>query len=421
MPFTGYDPFGPFVPGGVIDVSGGGMDPSYAWSLAPGGRFPGDDYYYGEYLAGSSRGTHTGNPQYDLPDWMTRAGKPGRVLGWHERNVQSGGAGQAPHSPGYGTYQFWSGPGAAYGPVYGPTRGLVDQGRPPGTAWDGPEWKPEGTSTSKPGKGKGKGGGGGGKFVFTPYAGINHQSQFVDMQPIGWGEQATEPTRFVPGAGSSTPRPAPAPAPGPGRPGGGGQGRRGRGGSGGRGGGPGGPVGPGRPGNQGGRPGFPGGPIHPMPGEPGMRGRPTDLIGGPGALTSGFRNGIFGGVDTNYLDMGTPGGWIRDPSFGTMNTSGFPTQTVPAPRPGESFDSYMTRLHDAGFGNADIGNLVGPGGFNNESGEWQWDGWGTGPVVRGEDGYTFARQGSPAAGGITTKPDTLMSLITGWTPTALYF
>jgi hypothetical protein len=108
-------------------------------------------------------------------------------------------------------------------------------------------------------------------------------------------------------------------------------------------------------------------------------------------------------VDTNYLDYMTPG-WLRDPTAGTTNTSGFPSPTLPAPQHGENFDSYMTRLHDSGFSSDDIFSMLGGGyGFSptggnagpfkpddpNGGSDWGW-GWGTGPPTRGEYGYEFA-------------------------------
>lgn len=119
-----------------------------------------------------------------------------------------------------------------------------------------------------------------------------------------------------------------------------------------------------------------------------------------------MREGIFGGVDTNYLDFGTPG-WTRDPTTGVLNTSGFPGATPTGPQSGsldlfgtgqgvpfENFDQFITRLHDSGMTNAEISAFVGPNGFRqDDAGNWTW-GWGTGPVIRdpttGE--YLFANQ-----------------------------
>lgn len=386
MAYTGYDPYGP-----APDNSGGGLDPSLYYAISPGGRFPGDEENYREYLAAQSRGTAGGNPGYDVPDWVERFGKLGRLAGWHERNVQNGGEGQSPNQVGGYPYHFFSGPGASYGPPGGPLHGLVDQGRP-GDPWDGadrPEYVPQDT---KGGKKKG-GGGGGGSFnlVPQPYAGLSGGGSFVDWQPTHPFSGSTGPTRFVGGQGASSPATAPvtqgAPgAAGPGRGavgGGGGRGGRGRGlGSGkGKGGAKGGGKGGDKQGNL-----DPETLLEILLGPRGLR-RHDPLGPGPG-----LRESIGGGVNTNNIDMGTPG-WMRDPTAGVHNTGGMPGPTPFAPNPGDTFDSYLTRLHDAGFDSGSIGSMLGPNGFKqNDQGGWDW-GWGTGPVIRGADGYQFANQG----------------------------
>lgn len=389
MPYTGYDPFGP------DDPSGGGLDPSAYYALSPGGRFPGDTQNYLEYLAAQSRGTAGGNPDYDVPDWMTRLGRIGRMLGAHERNVQQGGEGQVPSDVGGYPYQFWSGPGAYYGPPGGPLHGLVDQGRPT-EPWDGTDHHENGTESG--GGGRHRGGGGGPKmsFSFTPYQGMAHQSSFVDWQPTAPGTGADGPTRFV---HPSVYKPS-AQIPPLGGGGGGVAGRGGNGGGGTKGAGRGGRGGRGRGGNGGGKP---------SPGKPTAAPTPADdllalLLGSRGtpnrfgaAQGPGLRGSVLGGVDVNNIDKGTPG-WQQDPTTGIANTRGMPNGTPFGPDPGESFDHYLTRLHDSGLDSDAIGSMLGPNGFRqNDAGEWEW-GWGTGPVVHGPNGYQFANQGNQRIG-----------------------
>jgi hypothetical protein len=124
------------------------------------------------------------------------------------------------------------------------------------------------------------------------------------------------------------------------------------------------------------------------------------------------------GIDTNNVDYRTPG-WMRDPTAGVLNTSGFPGATPQAPTSGapanalpgspytyapyQDIDSYSTALHNQGFTNAEIMSLLNPNGYTQDAaGNWQW-GWGMGPVVStrpGGGGYAFARQASgPSSGG----------------------
>src|SRR6185436_14426970 len=252
--------------GDPIDVSGGGADPTLYYGLAPGSPFPGSDQNY----LGYNSGTPWGSPGWAPPGWLAwmashvRGGES--LLNAHGRNVNSPGAGQDPGTgqAGY-PYQFFSGPGAPYGPANGPGHGLVDLGRPPGEIWDHPEWQPEGTSTSGEPKKKGHGGQQTGHFTFQPYAGLNYHSSFVDWQPTAPAPAPQGATRFVSGAGSSLPGGPPSAAPGGGKgPGKGGGGLGGGTGSGGPGGGQGGP-GPGKPGQ--GKPGKPGGPGTPVQGQ----------------------------------------------------------------------------------------------------------------------------------------------------------
>ncbi len=414
MPDTGESPYGVFTPGGATDVSGGGEDPSYAWSLAPGGSFPGADQNYLGYRQGDPYGNPGYKPGY-LSSLLSHT-RLGPLISGMTANAQSPGAGQAPGDPttsgGY-PYQGWSGPGAAYGPITGPTRGLIDQGRPPGTAYDGPETKPsisgEGGGTTKKGGNKRPTQ----HFSFTPYQAIQVHPQFVDWQPSNPGDPST-PTRFVSGSGSSTPAtPAPAaqkPGKGPGKPGKGGSGGKGS------------PAGPGgqAPAGTGGAGGKPGLGQPPM----GARqpvGAPATSVP-PGTSPYGtqqirardgkpdFTAGTYGGVDTNYIDYRTPS-WLRDPTTGILNTSGMPDPTPFAPDspayqqsmggPNQQFDAYVTALHDRGLGTDDIMSLVGPYGYQQDGkGGWTW-GWGSGPVVsNGPHGgnYSFASQ-APGGGG----------------------
>lgn len=406
MPDTGYDPYGTYSPGGAIDNSGGGIDPSYSNSLAPGGRFPGDDWSSLQYRQGLDNGSAYGNPDYQLPSWLTSllgGTRAGSLLARHEGNVQSPGAGQAVHDAGAaGSNHFFSGPGAAYGPGgNSPTRGLVDQGRPPGEAWDGSELRPPGgTEAGNGGKGKGHGGSQAGHFTFSPYQGIQQHAQFVDWQPTALGEQPNGPTRFVGGSGSATPRGPIAPPAGTrgtgGRaPGGGSGAGTGQGAGAGRG------LGAGGPGAS---PGAGSGPA-------GRPGQGTQDPAGPFRLSNNhepFNSSTYGGVDTNNLDYRTPG-WQRDPTTSVMYTSGFPNATPHAPTSGwdpnvvgkspiQGLDSYVTSLHDAGYSSDDIASFMGPYGYRqDDNGNWGW-GWGTGPVfANGENGgnYSFANGSGP--------------------------
>lgn len=308
--------------------------------------------------------------------------------------------------PGGYPYHFFSGPAADYGPQGGPLHGLVDQGRP--EIWDTPEHRPPGDEAG-PGQGGGRRGGGrGGNYTFTPYAGMAGGGSFVDWQPIQPGTPGPyEPTRFVPGGGGDPLSAAQPPGGRGGRRGGGAGGRGGAGGQGQRQGGGGSGAGGGQ------RPA-------PAPAQPASSpASPLDIMaqivfgGGTGGHNPGIgeasRAATHGGVDVGNLDFATPG-WTRDPTTGILNTSGFPGSTIPAPRDGESFDEYLTRLHDAGFDQATIQSLLGgqgfsPGDHNVTTGRddpWTWN-WGTGPVVRDEGGYRFARSGESAgnAGGNT--------------------
>ncbi len=56
----------------------------------------------------------------------------------------------------------------------------------------------------------------------------------------------------------------------------------------------------------------------------------------------------------------------------------------------------MDYLHGLGFGVEDLFGMLGDRGFDEDgSGNWSWKGWGSGPVVRGPNGYQFARQAAP--------------------------
>lgn len=391
MAYTGFDPFGP------QDPSGGGLDPSFYYAVSPGGRFPGDVEAYLEWRAAQSRGTAGGDPDYDnagTQNLMNKIpGAGGKFLQWLAKfhaNNQAGGEGQSPDLPGGYPYHFFSGPAAQFGPPGGPLHGLVDQGRTSGGTWD--QDRPGGDLGGND-DGKKKGGGGGGSnfgpLTLQPYQWLNHKSSFVDWQPTQPFSGSSGPTRFVQGQGSSFPsaQPPAGGTPGPGLSGGGkGKGKDGAGG------------GKGKK-NAGGKNGD-------QKTGPGQK-SPLDelmdmLFSGPGLGTRGnaqrfgapggaMREGMGAGVNPNNLDMGTPG-WMRDPTAGVNNTGGFPNPTPSAPRPGESYNDYMTRLHDQGFGTGDILSMLGPNGYRqNGAGDWEW-GWGTGPVVRDESGYHFANQ-----------------------------
>lgn len=310
----------------------------------------------------------------------------------------------------------------------------MDEGKPPGTAYDGPETRPPGGNDAGP-PAKDKGGGGHKGFDFSgayqPYQGIQSHPQFVSWQPSAPGQPVQGSTIFSGGGPSSTPAP---PAPAPGKPAKGGKGAGKGGGQGAAGNGAGGGSGAGKPGGTGRGPGQPAsGGQRPASG-PGGPTAPPFIPGAQNITPPDLRSGIFGGVDTNYLDYRTPG-WLRDPTTGTYNTSGLPNQTPFAPTgnnrggPNQAFDQYVTALHDAGFTQDDIMSLVGPYGYRlDNGGNWQW-GWGTGPVVSTGaqgGGYTFARGASGIGGttggkdGNTDKPNTADRLQQGWTPTAAY-
>ena len=394
MPFTGFDPF---EPGGPIDASGGGLDPSAYYLLSPGGRFPGDLANYLEYLASRGNG-ETANPDYKLPDWATNLpGWFGRIARAHQWNVQNNGPGTVAEPLGGYPYSFFSGPGAWYGPPGGPLHGVADQGTD--RFLDGPDAPPPG---GDPGSGGGRRGGGGGGEWNGPsglptYGGLNFTPQFLDWQPLApRATSATPPTRFVPGAGSSI-RPA---APAPGRPTGGGRQERPP-----KGATP--PPGAGRPGRGAPAP-QPAG--NPRQGAPASGSDPflawlESMLGGP--LGSDARHTPFGavlrdgyaGVDVGNIDRGTPG-WRRDPTTGVHDTSGMPLPTPRPPQSGESESGYIDYLHGLGFGVEDIFGILGDRGFHrNDDGNWNWSGWGTGPVVRGANGYEFARQTGGGSGG----------------------
>lgn len=413
MAFTGYD-----APehGGPIDMTGGGLDPSYAWALAPGGRFPGDEWAYLEYLAAKdpsqSRirdgiGPGDSDPNYNVPDWLTNhKGLISKLLSLHEKNVREHGGLMNPGNPqGAGGNSFYSGPGADYGPLTGPTRGLVDQNT--GNIFDGPDHRPEGSSDSTGGGGGRRGGGGGG--YNGPVGPMQPKQPNFHASFLGWQPSNTGAPQFTGPANPTAPI-APPRAPGPTPPPGGFQGRwrgpnRGGGGGGGQGtgghriiaSGPGGgttiDVGDG------------GGSytIADAARELGLS--PEDLAGlglGMGAFDKGHApkqdlGGInFRGYDINALGGNEPG-HLHDPSAGIYDTAGMPLPTLAARQFGESWDDYATRLHDLGFSMADIGGQSGPAGWMQG-----------GNVVRGDGGYhfgNFAGPGEDTGRGFTIAPD----------------
>lgn len=416
MPDSGQDPS---QPGGIVDASGGGLDPGAWMALSQGGHFPGDTQNYLGYL-----GSTGGQPQQMAQGGGGRAapgilgvilsllGVPfGGLLGGAAGNAlgKYSTPGQPPTDPAAGGPQsFWSGPGAAYGPPGSTIGGLGDIGnRTPADGTDAPLGNGPGASgpaSTPSGHRHGGGGGGGGTYVFHPYGGLQGQGSFVAWNPKYPGEPAGGAT-FTGGSGSSD-RPAPAPAPGPpargghGAPGGGGANPPGGGST-------------GRPGGgQGGRPG--GKPPAPQPAAGGAGPQKP-----PGANAPNAANVDYHGVDTSNVDRGAPG-WMPDPTTGIQDTAGLPLPTLPAPKPGESYQDYMTQLHDAGFSSDAIASVMGAHGFQpgapggtyqapaagggplvqpDQPGGWNW---GTGPVVStnpGGGGYAFANQvNSPGLG-----------------------
>lgn len=415
MPYTGFDPQTPASP---YDVSGGGLDPSAYYALSPGGRFPGDVQNVLEWLAAQSRGTAGGNPSYDVPDWLQRLPGSGgniirRLLSAHERNVQTGGTGQQPTLPGGQPHTFFSGPGAYYGPPGGELNGVVDIGRP--GIWDGPDDPGLGrgvSDTSPAPRQRGGGGGGGGVQMgaFQPTQQLTFKPSFVGWNPIAQGG-ASIPSSIGPSSLYGSPTPAPKPNPRQGNSGtanGAGSGNTG--------------SGSGR--RVGGGGSNRNNPITPSTTPPGAAvskplsgpksSSPADILEWlsglgdlPGGLTEAaqnrmtgadLRNQQFGGIDVGNLDRGTPG-WLFDPTTGIVNTGGFPGATLQAPHDQQSFDSYLTQLHDLGFSNESISTVLGRQGYQqNEDGGWNWN-WGAGPVVRGDNGYQFARDASVPRGG----------------------
>jgi hypothetical protein len=151
-------------------------------------------------------------------------------------------------------------------------------------------------------------------------------------------------------------------------------------------------------------------------GLPDQGGSPLGLLQGMiSPIGPQARAATEGGVNVNNLDLGTPS-WMRDLTSGTRNTAGFPLPTPWAPEQGsgglfkdqngtwftgnasQTLDDYLSQLHEMGLDQGSIGSLLGPYGFRqDDTGGWSWA-WGTGPVMRGENGYQFARD---AVGGGT--------------------
>lgn len=395
MPYTGYDPQ---EMGGPIDNTGGGLDPSYAWALAPGGRFQGDEWAYLEYLAAldpssdrydaQGHGPLDGHPEYHVPDWLkNNLGKIGKLLALHEKNVQEGG-GMNPGNPlEHGGNSLMSGPGADYGPLSGPTRGLLDQ---EGHFWDGADHRPEGTSENGPAPSGGHHGGGGGyNGPVGPMqpAQPNYHPSFLGWQPNNQGAP-----QFTGAANGMPPVPAAGPS-GPTPPPGGFQGKW-------RGPNRGGAASPssGGSGASGGTSGAAGGTgtggtytVEDAARELGLS--PEELAGlGIGIAASGKGKGPrvkqdFGaegytGADVNMMGANMPG-WLRDPTSSVHDTAGMPNPTAPTRLQGEGTDDYINRLSDMGFGAHDISTMIGAGG-----GAMQGYGMG-GTVVRGPEGYQF--------------------------------
>lgn len=446
MADTSYDPQ---EPGSLIDLSGGGSDPSTYWALSPGGRFPGDITNYLSYLRASNTGGQLGNGDPNKSN-VQIPGNYGKLLSLLYNgvinNARTGGAGQAPGDPltdgGY-PFQAWSGPGASFGPPGGSLNGLIDQGNPNNVdGVDNPFNKLDenpGTPTSA-GRGKG-GGGGGGSFGFTPYNGVGFTSSFVGYSPTQPGavQHPAEMIHHIVNAGTPAQNPSSPGIPGGGK-GGAGGGTSG-GGGGGRAGGkipgvqyggtppkvpaggstrPDGRIldasgrtiyipGPGSPGPGGSDPGVPISPGNgaPFGGQVPAGGIIHAITGGDpiSSITPTDRDSH--GLNFNNIDKGTPG-WVHDPTQNIQNTAGMPLGTLPDPH-GMTADQYMEELHRMGYSQEDIANLVGPygfrisnpapGGYDPGNADNVGYGWGVGPVVRGPDGYKFGNQGVGNNGG----------------------
>lgn len=446
MPDSGNDPQ---QSGSLLDGSGGGSDTSLYQLLSPGGRFYGDISNYLGFIQAKNTGGQLGNGNEDVSNIQlpSNYGKLiSALLNGLVNNARQGGAGQAPGNPltdgGY-PFQLYSGPGASFGPKGGSLNGLLDQGNlSPVDGTDNPfnHLDTAGIPTDN-GGGKKGGGGGGGSFSFTPYGGVPFTASFVGYSPTQPGavQHAAPIIQSLVNSGSIT-----APPSSPGKQGGGSG--SGTGGSGSGGGGHRAPtwqVG-GTP------PAIPTGGIQrpdgriidkngntiwaPAPGQKVTSGGGGPGSGNAGASTNPTGAGQFGGVlpqggipanlfgpgingpagttptdrdsrgvNFNNLDKGTPG-WLRDPTQGIQNTAGMPLPTLPDPK-GMTADQYITLLHDLGFTQEDIAGVVSNYGFNignpqagppSPDGHNPGDadnvsfGWGTGPVVRGANGYMFA-------------------------------
>lgn len=120
-------------------------------------------------------------------------------------------------------------------------------------------------------------------------------------------------------------------------------------------------------------------------------GIPDDAIQGllGGILSLGANHGMpkqdlggteFRGYDTGAIGGNMPGN-LTDPTTRIYDTAGMPNPTLPTQRAGETADDYINRLHDMGFGQADIHDAL--------AGNWmQGD-----MVVRDPNaGYLFANQ-----------------------------
>ena len=403
MPNTGWDP-----PqhGDPTDVSGGGLDPSAYYALSPGGRFPGDLWFYLEQLAAADPGVGRTDPaapkpDYTAPGWLKNLpGAGGKLAAFlaklHERGVRAGGLGPVsdPLSP--NPYTGYSGPGAVYGPAGGPLHGLLDQGNP--SILDDVGYPPQAANDTGPPAVEGGGGGGGGgkalEWDFQPTQGMTYKPQFVGWEPTAPFTVGTHSA----GKSSLTPAKLPPPPKGkkppkkPKQPAGGA------------------PPGPGP------RPGVrppPGGGGIPLPFDPGVgeplprddsdaalarelmaildpggTGLPRELLALIKPDMSGLREGDP--ADMSQIFKGTPG-WVYDPTL-SNEPGGFPFATPRGQLPGEHDDDYTAYLHDRGFSNESIYGIM--------------NGWGTGPVVSGPQGgdYHFANTGTPTWGSSGSFP-----------------
>jgi hypothetical protein len=443
MPYEGgYGGYAPDQLGGVIDTSGGGLDPGFAWSTAPGGQFPGGEYFANELATalGLTPEQFTqrmaANPQYkNILEGLHGTGITGgigglaRMFGSNIRN--SSGVGGVSDNYGIADNNMFSGPGGAYGPFSGPTRGLADQNVAPNGMADFPDFgqfgsQPNnGSSATTPGKHHG-----GGDAV-TPhglpvYPGVNYTPSFLGWQPVDvWaGQQLNQHPTFV--GGGQLPQ---APGGLPLAPAGGGKKPKKGGGLGGK---PPVPMGNGKGGGVLTGLGGGGGATKPPGGTAGsdqqqftpeqlktllglMQGAtgadPNTAMGVLGSIGRHLGPGLgqMAGTQTgfNTSDLfGNTRGAFDDPTAGVRNTAGMPNQTPISPAlfatlfgetglGGEA--AYRDFMMSQGMSKPEVDSLLGAAPSSS--------------VVRGPGGYQFEQNaGEPIAwGGSGASPGAGMS------------